>query len=135
MNKLTVFFEGPFWVGVFERVEEGKLQICRVVFGQEPKDYEIYEFVLKNYYHLQFSEPISIEEKIEHKINPKRMQREIKKSLKQNGIATKSQEAIKLDYDSNKVKRKVISKERREKQEEINFQKKQEKKKEKKKGH
>lgn len=27
---LTVFFEGPFWVGVFERVEDGRLSVCRV---------------------------------------------------------------------------------------------------------
>ena len=33
---LTVFFEGPFWVGVFERVEDGRLSVCRVVFGSEP---------------------------------------------------------------------------------------------------
>ena len=24
-GKLTVFFEGPFWVGVFERVTKGRL--------------------------------------------------------------------------------------------------------------
>ena len=42
---LTVFFEGPFWVGVFERVEDGKLSVCRVVFGSEPRNYEVWEFV------------------------------------------------------------------------------------------
>ena len=47
---LTVFFEGPFWVGVFERVEDGKLSVCRVVFGSEPRDYEVWELILKNYY-------------------------------------------------------------------------------------
>ena len=26
---LTVFFEGPFWVGVFERIEDWKLSVCR----------------------------------------------------------------------------------------------------------
>ena len=26
-GKLTVYFEEPFWVGVFERIEDGKL-IC-----------------------------------------------------------------------------------------------------------
>ena len=35
-GKLTVFFEGPFWVGVFERVAEGKLSACKVTFGAEP---------------------------------------------------------------------------------------------------
>ena len=41
-GKLTVYFEDPFWVGVFERVEEGKLSVCKVTFGAEPKDYFIF---------------------------------------------------------------------------------------------
>ena len=27
-GKLTVFFEEPFWVGVFERVSDGNLSVC-----------------------------------------------------------------------------------------------------------
>lgn len=46
-GKLTVFFEEQFWVEVFERVADGKLSVCKVTFGAEPRDYEIYEFVLK----------------------------------------------------------------------------------------
>ena len=42
----TVFFEDPFWVGVYEREEPGGLTACRVVFGAEPKDGEIYEWML-----------------------------------------------------------------------------------------
>jgi len=61
-GKLTVFFEEPFWVGVFERVSDGKLSVCKVTFGAEPKDYEIYDFVLKNYYRYRIkqSDVISI---------------------------------------------------------------------------
>lgn len=135
MNKLTVFFEDPFWVGVFEMAEEGKLEICRVVFGEEPKDYEVYDFVLKNYYRLKFSKPVSIEETYQHKVNPKRMQREIKKSLLEKGVATKSQEAIKLDYESNKIERKASAKKKRDDYEKMLYLKRQEKKKQKKKGH
>ena len=36
--KLTVFFEEPFWVGVFERISEDKLSACKITFGAEPKD-------------------------------------------------------------------------------------------------
>lgn len=43
---LTVYFEEPFWVGVFERIENGKLSAAKVTFGSEPKDYEVYEFIL-----------------------------------------------------------------------------------------
>ena len=47
--KLTVFFEKPFWVGVFERTEDGKLSVSKVTFGTEPKEYEVNEFVVKHY--------------------------------------------------------------------------------------
>jgi len=53
--KLTVYFNDPFWVGVFERIEDGKLSVCRVTFGAEPKDYDVWEFVLKHYYKSEFS--------------------------------------------------------------------------------
>lgn len=46
-GRLTVFFEEPFWVGVFERISECRLSVCRIVFGAEPKDYEVYDFVLE----------------------------------------------------------------------------------------
>ena len=42
-GKLTVFFEEPFWVGIFERIEDGKLSVAKVTFGAEPKDYEVQE--------------------------------------------------------------------------------------------
>ena len=45
-GKLTVFFEEPFWVGVFERYEDGKLSVAKVTFGSEPKDYDINKFIL-----------------------------------------------------------------------------------------
>lgn len=31
-GKLTVNFEDPFWNGVFERIEDGKLSVCKVTF-------------------------------------------------------------------------------------------------------
>ena len=39
-GRLTVFFEEPFWIGVFEHISEKKLSVCKVTFGAEPKDYE-----------------------------------------------------------------------------------------------
>ena len=54
-GKLTVFFEEPFWVGVFERIEDGKLSVAKVTFGAEPKDYEVYAFLLEHWRQLPFS--------------------------------------------------------------------------------
>ena len=75
-GKLTVFFEEPFWVGVFECISECKLSVCKVTFGAEPKDYEIYAFVLKNYYQLRFSPAVATYVR-EASRNPKRIQREV----------------------------------------------------------
>ena len=44
-GKLTVYFNEPFWIGVFERIEDGKLSVAKVTFGAEPKDYDVYEFI------------------------------------------------------------------------------------------
>jgi NADP-reducing hydrogenase subunit HndD len=60
VGKLSVFFDEPFWVGVFERIEDGKLSVAKVTFGAEPKDYEVYDFVLKHYYNLQFSPAVRV---------------------------------------------------------------------------
>ena len=53
-GKLTVYFEEPFWVGVFERIEDGKLFVAKVTFGAEPKDYEVLEYVQKHYVSLNY---------------------------------------------------------------------------------
>ena len=131
--KLTVFFENPFWVGVFERIENGKLSVAKVTFGAEPKDYEVYEFGLKHYYDLQFSPAVATVVK-ESKQNPKRIQREIKKALAQTGIGTKSQQALKLQQEQNKQERKVRSREQKLAEAERLFELKQQKKKEKHRG-
>ena len=108
VGKLSVFFDEPFWVGVFERIEDGKLSVVKVTFGAEPKDYEVYEFILRHYYRLQFSSAVAAVVK-ERKKNPKRVQREVKKQLRNTGIGTKSQQALKLQQEQNKQQRKVKS--------------------------
>lgn len=112
-GKLTVFFDNPFWVGVFECVEKNKLSICRVVFGAEPKDYEVYDFILKNYKNLKFGSSLEVKVK-KIKNNPKRLQREVKKQSKQVGIGTKSQLALQKQREEMKLERKKESKQIRE---------------------
>ena len=43
---LIVYFEEPFWVGVFERIEDNRLSVSKMTFGAEPKDHEVYESVV-----------------------------------------------------------------------------------------
>ena len=44
--RLTVWFADPFWVGVYEREAEGRLEVCRHTFGAEPKDGEVWQWLL-----------------------------------------------------------------------------------------
>lgn len=87
--------------------------MCKVTFGAEPKDCEIYDFVLKNYYQLKFSPAVATDVK-ESGRNPKRVQREVRKQVQNTGIGTKSQQALKLQQEQLKTERKAVSREQRE---------------------
>ena len=132
-GKLTVFFENPFWVGIFENFENDNLSVCKVTFGSEPKEYEIYDFILKKFYNLRFSN--AMESNFSKKIkNPKRRQREIKKELQSKKFLKKSEEILKLQYKENKKERKIKTKQEKEAEKQRKFLLKQKKKKQKHKG-
>lgn len=133
-GNLTVFFEEPFWVGIFERTDHGKLSVCRVVFGSEPKSYEVWDFVLKNYYGLKFSPAVEAAI-ISGNANPKRTQREARKQTMQAGTGTKSQQALQLQREEMKTERRQISREQKEAEKQRQFSLKQRKRKEKHRGH
>lgn len=133
-GRLTVFFENPFWVGVFERAQNGKLSAAKVTFGAEPKDYEIYEFILIHYYDLRFSPAVAADLKSAKK-NPKRMRRDVKKQLKDVGVGTKSQRALKLQQEQSKAERKSRRREQKEDDAHRRFELKQRRKKDKRRGH
>ena len=133
VGKLTVYFEDPFWVGIFERIDGGKLSVAKVTFGAEPKDYEIQEFVSKYYYNLKFSPSVEVTVKRDV-INPKRRLREARKQSQISSIGTKSQQALQLQREENKLERKVISREMKEAEKQRQFEFKQQKRKEKHRG-
>ena len=132
-GKLTVFFEDPFWVGVFERVENDRLSACKITFGAEPRDCEVWAFVLKNYCRLRFS--LAVEAAVRSTpANPKRMQREARKQSLQSGVGTKSQQALQLQREETKLERKIISRAQKEAEKQRQFERKQHKRKEKHRG-
>ncbi|MDO4166587.1 MAG: YjdF family protein [Eubacteriales bacterium] len=132
--KLTVFFEEPFWVGVFEWLSDGKLSVCKVTFGAEPKDYEVLDFILRYYSGLKFSPAVETEGR-QTADNPKRKQRMAKKQLQSSGIGTKSQQALQMQREEMKTERRQISREQREIEKQRQFDLKQQKRKEKHRGH
>ena len=132
--KLTVYFENPFWVGIFERNIDEKLSVCKVIFGAEPKENEILNFVLNKYNKLKYSPEIFYERAFKEKVNPKRVQRDVKKQLNNKGVGTKSQQALKLQQEQNKTIRKIKTKEQKEFEKEKMYSLRQQKKREKHKG-
>ena len=131
---LTVYFEEPFWVGVFEHTYLGKTSAAKVTFGAEPKDNEVYGYFLGHYEELRFSPAVATAAS-KTVSNPKRLQREAKKQTAAKGIGTKSMQALKLLQEQNKLERQVRSRERKEAEKARKFELKQQKKSEKHRGH
>lgn len=131
---LTVYFEDPFWVGVFEKTEDGMFSVCKVTFGAEPKDFEVFEFLLRRYRGLKFTVEIKSEFKWSAD-NKKRRLRNAKKSLENIGVGTKSMQALAAMREEMKNERKKMSKEEWETEKLRRFALRAQKRKEKHKGH
>lgn len=133
---LTVCFEEPFWIGIYEREAGGRYVAAKTTFGAEPKDYEIYAWILRDGYRLRFSPAMKTQRQAEKRINPKRMQRRIHRQLEsETGAGTKAQQALKLQQEQGKLERKTVSRARREAEKNRQFELHQEKRKQKHRGH
>ena len=132
--RLTVFFEDPLWVGVFERRDGSGLSVSRVVFGAEPKDYEVYAFVLQHYDKLAFSPAVEAVVKAMPR-SPKRQLRDVKKQLEHRGAGTRSQQALKMQQEQGKAERKAHHRLQKEAEDQRRFAMKQQKRKDKHRGH
>ena len=132
---LTVTFKEPFWIGLYERESDDAYEVCKITFGAEPKDYEVHELLLRNWQGLSFSPKLQGSTLSERRLNPKRLQREIKRQLEPRGIGTKAQEALKLQHEQKKKLRQSISREAREAEKDRRFLQKQEQRREKHRGH
>lgn len=139
--KLTVFFDGSFWCGLVEYANERqKYRVIRHIFGKEPQDEDIFEFVF-------FKLPGLIERNDlievggtastvkQQKINPKRMQRIISKQKRRPVLSTKAQLALQEEQNAKKTLRKKQQKQNKELLQKQKFAQKQAKKHQKQKGH
>ena len=134
-SKLTFMFEEPFWIGLYEREYGRRYEVCKITFGPEPKDYEVYAFLLDNRQRLVFSPPIAAEKTKEKRINPKRMQRQISRQLASyEGIGTKAQQALQLQREQAGLARKERRRQLREEERDRQYALRQEKKKQKHRG-
>lgn len=134
-TQLTVLFEDPFWIGVFERESDGAYSVCKITYGAEPSNAEVYLHFLDNRHAFSFTPSMEVAAIEERKRNPKRMQREAQKAVQNTGVGTKAQQALKLQQEEGKLARKVRTKAEREAEAAQLFALRQQKRKEKHRGH
>jgi len=132
--RLTVRFEAPFWICLYERGGGGRYEACKITFGAEPKDQEVYAFLLANWRSLEFSPPIAAEGPRERKVSPKRARREARRQTRPAAIGTKAQQALALQREQGKEARTRRTREQREAEEAQKFAIRQEKRKQKHRG-
>ncbi|MCI9579721.1 MAG: YjdF family protein [Oscillibacter sp.] len=132
---LTIRFEDPFWVLLYERSGGGTYEVCKLPFGAEPGDQEVYAFLLENWRSLRFSPSVAAKGPPERKISPKRARREARRAVRPAGTGTKAQQALALQREEGKAARIRRSRAEREAEEARKFALRQEKRREKRKGH
>ncbi len=89
--RLTLYHNGQFWIGLCEINDEDGYSVCRTVFGAEPEDEEILQFICKRWATLPFSLPTKNEAPPRLPAqNPKRRQREAAKELLEPTVSTKA---------------------------------------------
>lgn len=134
----TIFFEQKFWVGTFERTDKEGYAMARHIFGSEPSDTEVHEFVLNHYLELKFGELKNVEIKIQ-RMNPKRVQREVRREMAKIKETTRpstlAQDYMREEMEKKKKQKKMQSSAQKQARKESQFALKQEKRKEKQRGH
>ena len=114
----TLYFDGRFWVVVIERHEEGRVRAVRIVFGAQPSDAELYEFLLAHASALtrRLDEAAAVPvgpERQPKRPNPKRAQRQASRLARQARPSTASQAAIHADRERSAQRRAADAKQKK----------------------
>lgn len=133
-STLTVYHDGQFWVGLAEHVEGGRYGAARIVFGAEPSDEEILQFVVGKWAKLSFfgGDPAEASKPAR---NPKRRAREASKALRQPAMGTKAQQALANQRETMKRESARARSQRRADEAEARFEQRKLKRKQKHRGH
>lgn len=135
--KATIFLDKRFWVGTFERTDKEGYAVARHIFGAEPSDTEVHEFILNHYHELKFGEAKNITIQIQ-RMNPKRVQREVRREMARmketSKPSTLAQDYMREEIEKKKKVKKSINSAEKQARKDEQFSIKQEKRKEKHRG-
>ena len=134
VGSFTVLFQPPFWVGIAERWGAEGYSAARVVFGPEPTDAQIYQWLEREWHRLDFSPAEEGERPVKEHGNPKRAQREARAATRSQGVGTRAQEALSRQREQDGLSRKVQNRHKRQEEAEQKYLLRRQKKREKKRG-
>lgn len=134
VSSFTVLFQSPFWVGIAERWEAEGYSAARVVFGPEPTDAQLYQWLEKEWYRLRFSPAEAGERPAAERKNPKREQREAREATRTRGAGTRAQEDLSRQREQEGLARQTQNRRKRQEEAERKYLLRQQKKREKKRG-
>ena len=115
--RLTILFDAPYWIGLLEVERDGCPCAAWHIFGAEPSDADVFEFVQRDLLTVQarMTVGVPIEQRTrELHSNPKRVQRKIRQQMAEQEIPGKAQEAMRLQIEQNKHESVQVSREQRE---------------------
>ena len=52
---LTLYFQDPYWVGEYKRINDKTIETNKVFFDYEPLIQQLYNYYLKNWSKLKFT--------------------------------------------------------------------------------
>lgn len=114
--ELKIFHNGQFYVGIISFTQRKKEYFVQYVFGSNPNEEQIQHFIYSDL--LSLIDNIKNDgfeiQKVNSKINPKRLQRKIAKEQSKSSYSTKSQEFLKQELEMNKKIKKEICKNKKE---------------------
>jgi hypothetical protein len=139
-SEISIVFDEPFWVAIFERFEYGYYSVAREIIGtSEPSGAEMKSFFESlNTSELRFTEPIKEETHVTpskgYKYQVRKANKENKSGLSKN-VFTKAQYLLKLQRHETKVANKADERMNTIVEKQAKFELRQHKKKEKQRGH
>ena len=99
---------------------------ARHVFGPEPSDGEVLEFVMRDMERLIASQTVAVANdplmETDRKISPKRLMRLVRKEKEAAGPSSAAQDALRAQLEANKKERKVVTKQQKLEEEELRWQ-------------
>ena len=134
--RLTVYFDGQFWIALAEREDDGRFSVARHVFGPEPSLQQIAGLVSgRDWSGLEFLTTDAGAPERRIAANPKRRQREAARESRAIAPSTTSQDALKAAIETQKHESTATSGERRAAEAEARWEHHVAKRKDKKRGH